>query len=68
MYLVSEYNLKATNIYLLPGQDMVGLLVREAQVDLTRTDFSGTTAAQLADTGRSQAVRKILSKEMRKQL
>ena len=53
---------------MLPGQEMVGLLVREAQVDLTRTDFSGTTAAQLADTGRSQAVRKILSKEMRKQL
>ena len=47
---------------------MVGLLVREAQVDLTRTDFSGTTAVQLADTGRSQAVRKIISKEMRKHL
>ena len=47
-------------------EDMVTILVREAQVDIARTDFSGLTALELAETGRSLAVKKTLIKEIKR--
>jgi len=47
-------------------EDMVSILVREAQVDIARADFSGLNALDLAEAGRSLAVKKILSKEIKK--
>ena len=47
-------------------EDMVTILVKEAQVDVARTDFSGLTALELAETGRSVAVKKTLIKEIKK--
>ena len=47
-------------------EDMVSILVREAQVDIARADFSGLNALDLAEAGRSLAVKKILSKDIKK--
>jgi len=48
-------------------EEMVTFLVREARVDMTREDFNGVTAVQAAEKHNSQAIKKIISKELRKQ-
>ena len=49
-------------------EEMVGLLVREAQVDISRPDFTGVSALELAENCKSAAIKKLLSKEIRKQV
>ena len=47
-------------------EDMVQLLVREGQADLSKQDFSGVTPADLAEHSKSANIKKILAKELRK--
>jgi len=49
-------------------EEMVGLLVREAQVDISRPDFTGVSALELAENCKSATIKKMLSKEIRKQV
>jgi len=48
-------------------EEMVTYLARDARVDIAREDFSGVTALQLAEKYNSQAIKKIISKELKKQ-
>ena len=47
-------------------EEMVTYLVRDGRVDIGREDFTGVTALQLAEKYNSQAIKKIISKEMKK--
>lgn len=48
-------------------EEMVTFLVRDARVDIAREDFSGVTALQLAEKYNSQTIKKMISKELKKQ-
>ena len=48
-------------------EEMVTLLIREAQVDVTRPDFSDMTPVDIADNCKSAAIKRILSKENKRQ-
>ena len=48
-------------------EEMVNILVKDAKVDLTREDFNGVTAIQAAEKYNSQNIKKIFSKELKKQ-
>ena len=49
-------------------EEMVGLLVRDAQVDISRPDFNGVSALELAENCNSATIKKILSKEIKRQV
>ena len=48
-------------------EEMVNILVKDAKVELTREDFNGVTAIQAAEKCNSQNIKKIFSKELKKQ-
>ena len=49
-------------------EDMVLFLVKEAKVDLTREDYNGVTAIELAEEFKSANIKKILTKGLKRLL
>ena len=49
-------------------EEMVSLLVRDAQVDISRPDFNGVSALELAENCSSATIKKILSREIKRQV
>ena len=49
-------------------EEMVLLLVKDGLADVGRADYSGVTPGDLADSCKSNSIKKIVSKEIKKQL
>merc|ERR1719208_77238 len=49
-------------------EEMVLLLVKDGLADVGRADYSGVTSGDLADSCKSNSIKKIVSKEIKKQL
>merc|ERR1712130_623367 len=48
-------------------EEMVNFLVKDAQADVTRLDFSDMSPSDLAEFCKSNTIKRLLSKEMKKQ-